>query len=1142
MRSLTLSKLLCLLILCACSGALAQPTSVRADAARKMVAPYTQYYEDPTGRLTIEDVASPEFNVNFIANGTDELHFGLTRSTYWIRFNIDWNTLALENRWVLEVGPPKHVEGIARGGADIFVLDTDGNPIVSQRFGTYDDPRELKTLTGGFALNLNPATDRQVYLRIETARDLRVPLTLWQQGAFRDKEVVANLALGIAYGILLAMIFYNLFLFFSIRERSYFYYVLAIVCQLTFLFLDSKHARYINDSMWINPWLINMAERDIYIFLGITTLQFHRCLLQVWTYNPPLDRLIKGLIAAFILVLPISLFNDEKFFQSLYLALIIAAILLVVFTNIDGIRRGIETAKVHLIATSIVLLGASVQMSYQVWNLLPSLWITANAYKASLLAHALLLSFGLAFRYNMLRKEKERAQWLAIENLRKSDRIKDELLANISHELRTPVYGINGLAEMALRSANNADGSAARTIKQNLELISASGARLIGLIDNLLDFSAVRHNALPLNLKAVDLRSLVSLVIAINAPMAAEKSLNVINNIPMDLPPVLADEDRLHQVLLNLVSNATKFTDSGEVRISASLAQPDSIRIIVSDTGRGISREDQKVIFNAFEKGTGSSDGRGGIGLGLAISRSLVKLHGSDLTVHSEPGKGSHFSFVLPTAEESRHKLSPTANHLLIRRSDSSHAPTPAAAMEPAGSHREANESDTNNARILIVDDESTNRILMTQQLESYVVEQASSGAEAIAAISRKKPDLILLDLMMPGMNGYETCQAIRKLYSQIELPIIIVTARNHLEDLTHGFQTGANDFLSKPFYAEELLARVSNQLKLVELQRVDLDNARLRDQIAGYVEADLQLRAATQQMQQLLEGMSAGIIAFTYPGVITYLNQRAAQYLGGQTDGLRGQLLTRILPHGKANEPLLKILSAWEAGDPIAEGEQSFDIEICLLEQVTNDAGPKLKARFSLLSDDESTGVLVLEPIISGEAEAAAHKDDIDMLQVLELAQRHVRNLSTRLKMLTPHELQDLPELYERLSGLNSILDQLDKELPCASVQDDVRQQLVTLMQLTLRTWEATTNKTKIELAEESKIWVVSVDEGRLRTRTFDRYLRLELLPRIPRWREVIRTTYFVLANPDIEQEARRLLETELSKTKALLHAAAIN
>ena len=324
MRHLILSKLLSLLLLCSCSGALAQPVSVSADAVRQSVAPFTQYYEDPTGRLTIEDVASPEFNVNFIANTSEDLHFGLTRSTYWIRFTIDWTTLALENRWVLEVGPPKHVEGIARGGADIFILDSVGNRIVSQRFGTYENPRELKTLTGGYALNMNPATDRQVYLRIETARDLRVPLTLWQQSAFRDNEVIANLALGVAYGILLAMILYNLFLYFSIRESSYFYYVLAIVCQLTFLFLDSKHARYINDSMWLSPWLINMAERDIYIFLSITTLQFHRCLLRVWTYNPALDRLIKGLIAAFVLILPISLFNDEKFFQSLYLALIIA--------------------------------------------------------------------------------------------------------------------------------------------------------------------------------------------------------------------------------------------------------------------------------------------------------------------------------------------------------------------------------------------------------------------------------------------------------------------------------------------------------------------------------------------------------------------------------------------------------------------------------------------------------------------------------------------------------------------------------------------------------------------------------------------------------------------------------------------------
>ena len=151
--------------------------------------------------------------------------------------------------------------------------------------------------------------------------------------------------------------------------------------------------------------------------------------------------------------------------------------------------------------------------------------------------------------------------------------------------------------------------------------------------------------------------------------------------------------------------------------------------------------------------------------------------------------------------------------------------------------------------------------------------------------------------------------------------------------------------------------------------------------------------------------------------------------------------MLARLLPAGKANETLLSILSAWEEGDPVADGGQSLDVEICLSEQVAQDTNPKLKARFSQLSDDDSTGVLILEPIITGTIETAAHKDNIDMLQVLEMAQRHVRNLSSRLKMLTPHELQDLPELFERLRGLNSTLAQLDKELPSSSVQDDVRQ-----------------------------------------------------------------------------------------------------
>lgn len=1131
-----LSRVLLASAFCLACSAIAQPAEISGDLTRHVLAPYASYYEDTGLNLTIDDVSAPEFATNFRLNSAQELHFGLTRSAYWIRFTIDWRDDAIQLPWILEIGPPKHVEGIARGGSDIFVFGNNGELLHSERLGRYTSAEELKTLSGGYALRLNPQTDRQVYLRIESARDLRLPITLWQDGAFREHETNVTVVFGIKYGILLAMICYNFFLFLSIRERSYLYYVLAIAVQLGFLFLDSKHARFVNDSEWINPWFINILERDIYILMGITTLLFHRSLLQVASYNAGLDRRIRWLIGLFALSLPLSLLEDEKIVQGAYLVLIIAAILLIFYTNFDAIRRGITTARVHLAASTILLLGASVQMSYQVWRLVPGNWFTTQAYELSMLAHVLLLSFGLAFRYNSLRSEKEEAQQLAIENLRKSDRIKDELLANISHELRTPVYGINGLAEMTLKITGATDPQSIRIIKQNLELISSSGARLIGLIDNLLDFSAVRHNAMPLELKAVDLRSLTSLVIAINAPMAAEKGLSIVNNVPAELAPVLADEDRLHQVLLNLVSNATKFTDHGEITVAASLIQPDTLRISVTDTGPGISPEDQRIIFNAFEKGGSASDRRSGVGLGLAIARSLVKLHGGDLTVSSNPGNGAQFTFCLPVAEVVPRNLNSTANRALIRRADFAEKSPSDIPIAATGERHDAA------AHILVVDDENTNRVLMAQQLDRYNVEQVSSGAEAIAAVERRKPDLILLDLMMPGMNGYETCQAIRKNYNQAELPIIIVTARNHLEDLTHGFKTGANDFLSKPFYAEELLARVSNQLKLAELQRLNLDNVRLKDQIAGYVAAAQQLRAATHQYQQLLEGMTTGFIAFNYPGIIVYMNQLAADCLGAPQDSVIGKSLTEIIPAVETNAVVRQLLSAWDSGDRINQDHQRFDVEIHLPGEASAMSIVRLSGRLSLLNEDESTGILFIERSEDADVLSANHETTLDMLQVLDIVQRNVRSLSARLKLITPAKLQQYPELLEKLGNVTDIVEFLDTKLPDTTDQDEYRQQLVNLMTATLQVWETTTRKSKIELAEESNIWVVSIDEGRLRTRTFDRYLRIELLPKIPRWREVIRTAYFVLSNPDIEPEQRENLERELNKTKTLLQAAAIS
>jgi hypothetical protein len=142
----------------------------------------------------------------------------------------------------------------------------------------------------------------------------------------------------------------------------------------------------------------------------------------------------------------------------------------------------------------------------------------------------------------------------------------------------------------------------------------------------------------------------------------------------------------------------------------------------------------------------------------------------------------------------------------------------------------------------------------------------------------------------------------------------------------------------------------------------------------------------------------------------------------------------------------------------------------------------------------------------------------------------------------MTPTEISEHPELLDRMVGIEELVTYIDERLPAVSSEGEYRQQLVTLMRSALHTWEVTTQKSKIELAEESNIWAVSIDDGRLRTRTFDRYLRLEQLPKIPRWREVVRTAYFVLSNPAIEPETRQSLEAELEKTKAILKKAAIS
>jgi len=401
------------------------------------------------------------------------------------------------------------------------------------------------------------------------------------------------------------------------------------------------------------------------------------------------------------------------------------------------------------------------------------------------------------------------------EALERLNNLKDEFLANTSHELRTPLNGMIGIAESMM---DGAIGQVSELQRKNLLLIVQSGHRLATLVNDILDFSKLRHKTIELQFQAVGLREIVEVVLTLSQPLISNKDLQLVNAIPSDLPPGQADENRLQQILYNLVGNAIKFTEKGSVEISATVVHGnEQLTITVSDTGIGIPEDKLDQIFESFEQGDGSTAREyGGTGLGLAVTKKLVELHGGSIRVESTVGVGSRFTFTLPV----------TSGQVAASASDRSYLSCVLRSRE------EVNESEslkpliqTNDNsqqfKILMVDDEPVNlQVLINHlSLQNYSLTQASNGAEALTAIEQGlKPDLILLDVMMPRMTGYEVCQKIREKFPANEVPILMLTAKNQVNDLVEGLSIGANDYLTKPISKNELLARIKTHLRLSNL------------------------------------------------------------------------------------------------------------------------------------------------------------------------------------------------------------------------------------------------------------------------------------------------------------------------------------
>ncbi|MHA6260813.1 ATP-binding protein [Sporosarcina sp. CAU 1771] len=755
--------------------------------------------EDKEKKWTVQDVIPMN---DFVLNTEKIPNMGYTKSAYWVKFIVENQTEETER--LLEITYPP------LNKMDIFMYREDG--VVKElqlgaKYPFYE--RVLPNPNYAFTFDIEKDEALTFYIRFEAEGSMQMPIIIWEQMGYANKKQVDFLLLGMFYGITGIMAIYNLFLYFALRHKSYLYYVLVIFMAF-FVSISLSGVGF--QFVWPNsPWW-NTRSIVFFITMGsVFALLFTKSFLNLRDYLPKWKKLLNALIG-------LSLFNALFVFISYQWALNLmllslgSAIGFILLSAFYCLKKGAREARFFIVGWFVFLIGVLTSTLADA-AFIPLNAITSNIWQVSVTFEVLLLSFALADRINILRAEKESAikeahdnQLLAVENLKKSDELKDEFLAITSHELRTPLYAMIGLTESL---KDGVAGKVSSEMEDHLEMIISSGERLTGLVNDLLDLSKLKHDAIEIQLQSISLKELVDVLITFCKPLIKDKVLTLVNEVPSSLTNVIADQDRLTQILYNLIGNAIKFTDTGQITISGKKEEEEFV-ISVSDTGKGMTTLQVQAIFEPFhQSGNFLSRDIGGTGIGLSIAKQLIELHGGKINVESKIGEGSTFNFTLPFNDVESKLVRRTP--ILVPENSYHKINKPAKDLDPFIAKGERR------ARIIVADDEPINLQVLFNQLsmEGYEILAASNGEEVLQLVDENDVDLIILDIMMPKMSGFEVCSQLRKDYSLTDLPIIMLTAKNQLEDKLASFEVGANDYLTKPCYKEELLSRVKTHLTL---------------------------------------------------------------------------------------------------------------------------------------------------------------------------------------------------------------------------------------------------------------------------------------------------------------------------------------
>ncbi|WP_248917552.1 sensor histidine kinase [Pseudomonas entomophila] len=641
-----------LIVLLGCLPLLAGAVEFDGSTGRLPLGRSMLVYEDHDGNATIAQVSAPAFARQFVQHQDEVLNAGYSTSVFWLRIDLHYAAppSAAPRQWLLELAYPPldHLE--------LYLPDEQGSYHLAQRTGDalpYAS-RQIRQNNYLFELPMHPGQSTTAYLRLHSQGSIQAPLTLWSAEAYLEDQPTRLYVLGMIYGVLLVMLAYNLFIYLSVRDVSYLYYILYIASFG--LYQVSVNGAGIAYFWPDSPWWANAATPFFIGAAGLFGCQFARHFLQLGRLSRGFDRLLMMLMAggALVMVLALAL----RYGVALRMATLLALLFTVsIFSaGLYAWWRGLRVARWFIIAWTAFLLGGLVN-TLMVLGYLPNLFITMYASQLGSALEVALLSLALADRINSLREQqaqtlRETGRTLEQMNLQlaRSNRLKDEFLATVTHELRTPMNGVIGSLELLHTLPMSAEQA------QYHRTATGSAQDMMAMVDDILILTELQAGHLRNQNGPFSLRRLMQELRAGYASQALAKGLYLSLDVPADLPDSLVgDAQKLARCVACLVDNGLKFTHQGgvTVQVRGRRTGPDSLAlsITISDSGIGFDDLDQAVLYQRFAQVDGSMTRRyGGLGVGLSICRQLGELIDAKLSHESTPGLGSRFELSLTLA------------------------------------------------------------------------------------------------------------------------------------------------------------------------------------------------------------------------------------------------------------------------------------------------------------------------------------------------------------------------------------------------------------------------------------------------------------------------------------------------------------